>query len=73
MYDNAAEIALLERANAVLNVESNMSKDRRLKFLTFLKKECCPRECYYDDDGDENEDLEAKKYAQQVRTICIFC
>ncbi|XP_063695249.1 transient receptor potential cation channel subfamily V member 5-like isoform X2 [Bolinopsis microptera] len=66
VFDNAAEVALLERATIICNIESSLPDNRKRKFLRYLKEKCAPLEAYYDDDEDEDEEGEVKKFTEQT-------
>jgi len=66
VFDNAVEVALLERAQIIVNIESKLPEKRWLKFLRYIKDYCAPRIQYYDDDAEKDEDGEVKLYAQQT-------
>ncbi|KAL5255648.1 hypothetical protein ACHWQZ_G011029 [Mnemiopsis leidyi] len=66
VFDNAVEVALLERATIVCNIENSLPASRKRKFLRYLKEKCAPLEEYYDDDEDEDEEGEVKKFTEQT-------
>lgn len=66
VYDNAVEVALLERATIICSIEQGLPGNRKRHFLRYLQDSCAPLECYYDDDEVQDDEHEVKKYTEQT-------
>ena len=76
VYDNAVEVAALERAQAVINLEWKLVEEKRRNFLEYIRKNFSPKIVFYDDDPTNNEDgeihgltLMTKKINEQVKKL----
>lgn len=76
VYDNALEVAALERAQAIINIEWKLVDAKRSNFLEYINKNFSPKVVFYDDDPTNPPDgeihgltLMTKKINEQVKTL----
>ena len=74
MYDNAIEVAALERAQAIVNLEWKLVDEKRRTFLSYISKNFAPKILFYDDDPPNSAEgeihgltLMTKKINEQVK------
>lgn len=75
VYDNAIEVAALERAQTIVNIEWKLRAEKRATFLEYISKNFSPKVIFYDDDPTKSDGeihgltLMTKRINEQVKSL----
>lgn len=67
VYDNANANAVMQKASAIISLETDMSPRKKDQFLKYIHTCCAPEELYYDDDSNGPDSGELERLTHQIK------